>query len=481
MSWCDHRERGGERFTAICIAAAIVAGSSAAAQPADRDNAVLRWNQVALEAIRITRTSPPVAARALAITHTCMVDAWAAYDDLAVGTRLGGSLRRSPRERTTSNKEKAISIAAYRALVDVFPSQKPTLLDPMLAALGLDMSVESNDLAMPAGIANTACQAVLEFRHHDGANQNGDLHTGAYSDYTGFTPVNTVEVLQNRNRWQPLLVNGVPQRWLLPQWSMVTPFALNSGAEFRGLALGQGPYVYPSAPFWKQATDVVDLSARLGDREKVIAEFWADGAGTVTPPGHWNVTAQEISRRDRHTLDQDVKMFFALDNALLDTSISTWDVKRYSDSIRPVTVVRALLGDRDMRAWAGPGLGVRMINCKNFRPYLPTPPFSSFVSGHSAFSAAGAEILKNFTGTDAFGGSFTAEPGSSLVEPGLTPTAPVTLSWETFSDAAEEAGMSRRFGGIHFESDDLAGRALGRAVADKVWDKSITFFEGVVR
>jgi hypothetical protein len=481
MSWCDHPARRAARFTAIWIAIAIMAGSSAAAQSADRDNAVLRWNQLALEAIRITRTSPPIAARALAITHTCMFDAWAAYDGHAAGTRLGGSLRRPQPERTISNKEKAISIAAYRALVDVFPSQKPTLLDPMLAALGLDSALESNDPASPAGIAKIACDAVLEFRHHDGANQNGDLHTGAYSDYTGFTPANTVQMLQNRNRWQPLLVNGVPQRWLLPQWSLVTPFALTSGAEFRGLVLAQGPYVYPSAAFWKQATDVVDLSARLADREKVIAEFWADGASTVTPPGHWNVIAQQISRRDRHTLDQDVKMFFALDNALLDAGIATWDVKRYSDSIRPVTVIRALLGDRDVRAWAGPGLGVRMINCKNFRPYLATPPFSSFVSGHSAFSAAGAEILKNFTGSDAFGGSFTAAPGSSLVEPGLTPAVPVTLSWATFSDAAEEAGISRRFGGIHFESDDLAGRALGRAVADKVWDKSVTFFEGVTR
>jgi PAP2 superfamily len=481
MSWCEHGKRGAARFTAIWIAAAIVAGSCAAAQPAAGDNAVLRWNQVALDAIRITRTSPPVAARALAIAHTCMFDAWAAYDGFAVGTRLGGSLRRPQPERTTPNKEIALSVAAYRALVDVFPSQKATLLDPMLAALGLDASLESNDPATPAGIARIACDAVLESRHHDGANQNGDLHTGAYSDYTGFTPANTVEVLRNRSRWQPLLVNGTPQRWLLPQWGMVAPFALNSGAEFRGLALAQGPLVYPSAAFWKEATDVVDLSASLGDREKVIAEFWADGAGTFTPPGHWNVIAQEISRRDRHTLDQDVKMFFALDNALLDASIAAWDVKRYSDSIRPVTVIRALLGDRDMRAWAGPGLGVRMINCKNFRSYLPTPPFSSFVSGHSAFSAAGAEILKNFTGRDAFGGSFTAAPGSSLIEPGLTPSTPVTLSWTTFSDAADQAGMSRRFGGIHFESDDLAGRALGRAVADKVWDKAITFIQGVAR
>ncbi|HLW54968.1 MAG TPA: phosphoesterase [Candidatus Angelobacter sp.] len=465
---------------AIAVATAAVVGSCAVAQPAakDKDNAVIRWNQVALEAIRITRTSPPVGARALAIVHTCMFDAWTAYDEAATGTRLGGSLRRPARERTIRNKELAVSAAAYRALVDVFPSQKATLLDPAAEALGLEAGKDSDDSATAAGVANVACNAVLEFRHHDGANQNGDLHDGAYSDYTGFTPANTVEVLRNRNRWQPLLVNGSPQRWLLPQWAVITPFALTSGAEFRAAVLTQGPYVYPSAAFWKQAEEVVDLSAQLGDREKTIAEYWADGAGTVTPPGHWNVIAQEVSRRDHHGLDEDVKMFFALNNALLDASIAAWDVKRYADSIRPVTVIRALLGNREMRAWAGPGLGVRMINCKNFRTYLPTPPFSSFVSGHSAFSAAGAEILKRFTGSDAFGGWFTAEPGSSLIEPGLTPTAAVTLSWATFSDAADEAGISRRWGGIHFESDDLAGRALGRMVADKVWNRAIGYIRG---
>jgi len=272
----------------------------------------------------------------------------------------------------------------------------------------------------------------------------------------------------------------VPQRWLLPQWGMVTPFALSPGAEFRSTILAQGPYVYPSAAFWKQALDLVDLSAQLGDREKVIAEYWADNAGTVTPPGHWNVIAQDVSRRDRHTLDQDVKMFFILNNALMDAGIAAWDVKRYTDSIRPVTVIRALLGNRQMRAWGGSGLGVRTIDCKDFRTYLPTPAFASFVSGHSTFSAAGAEVLKRFTGSDSFRGSFTAEPGSSLIERGLVPAVPVTLFWATFSDAADEAGISRRYGGIHFESDDLAGRALGRLVAQKAWNKAISYIEGAV-
>jgi len=277
------------------------------------------------------------------------------------------------------------------------------------------------------------------------------------------------------------LINGIPQRWLLPQWGMVTPFALTSGAQFRSMALSQGPHVYPAAGYWKQALDVIELSAHLGDTGKVIAEYWADGSSTVTPPGHWHIYGHHISLRDRHSLDQDVKLFFILANALMDSGIAAWDVKRCTDFIRPVTVVRMLMSTREIRAWAGPGLGVRSVFGRDFRSYLPTPPFAGYISGHSAFSAAAAEVLKRFAGNDDFGESFTAEPGSSLVEAGLTPSVPVTLSWPTFSDAADQAGMSRRYGGIHFEEDDLAGRALGRLVADEVWRKAATFIDGTAR
>ncbi len=456
----------------------ILALSLAAPPAAARDNVVLVWNQAALQAIQAARTPPPIAARALAIAHTCMFDAWAAYDDVAVGTKFGGSLRRPKSERTSINKEKAVSFAAYRALVDLLPSQKMMKFDPLMDQLGFDSSDNSTDVQTASGIGNVACRAVLDFRHHDGANQLGDLHSGAYSDYTGFTPANTAEVLGDPNRWQPLLVNGVPQRWLLPHWGMVIPFGLRSTAQFRDEVLSQGPDVYRTAGYWKQALEVVELSGELGDRQKVIAEYWADGFTTVTPPGHWNVFAQDVSRRDAHTLDDDVKLFFILNNALMDSSIVTWDVKRCTDSIRPVTVIRSLLGSREIHAWAGPGLGVRNIYGSDFTSYIPTPPFGSYISGHSALSAAAAEILKRFTGSDHFGASFTADPGSSLVEPGLTPSTPVTLSWETFSEAADQAGMSRRYGGIHFEKDDVVGRALGRRIASEVWTKAMTYING---
>jgi membrane-associated phospholipid phosphatase len=323
-----------------------------------------------------------------------------------------------------------------------------------------------------------ACQAVLDFRHADGSNQLGDLHPAPYSDYTGYTSANRAGLLTDPNRWQPLVVNGIGQTWQLPHWGQVRPFALASGSQFRAQMLFYGPIVFPSAGYWKQANEVIQMNAQLGDREKVIAEFWADGPTTVTPPGHWNLIAQFVSRRDHHSLDQDVKLFFMLGNSLMDTSITTWDVKRYFDSVRPITVIRWEMGRRTMLAWAGPGLGTRTIDCKDFRSYLPTPPFGGYVSGHSAFSAAAAEILKRFTGSDYYGDSFIASPGSSTIEPGLTPKMPLALQWDTFTTAADQAGISRRYGGIHFEADDLAGRQLGRLVADVVWDKAMTYIDG---
>src|SRR5437762_5571541 len=204
------------------------------------DNVTIQWDNAVLQAIRVAKPGPPIAARALAIVHTTMYDAWAAYDDQAVGTRLGGSLRRPPVERTLANKDEAVSFAAYRALVDLFPTQTPAF-NEVMASLGYDPANGSTDVATPAGVGNVAAAAVIAFRHHDGSNQLGDLHPGAYSDYTHYQPVNTPDVIRDPNRWQPLRVpNGlggyVVQRYVGAQWGRVTPFALTSGAQFRPAA-----------------------------------------------------------------------------------------------------------------------------------------------------------------------------------------------------------------------------------------------------
>jgi hypothetical protein len=101
-----------------------------------------------------------------------------------------------------------------------------------------------------------------------------------------------------------------------------------------------------------------------------------------------------------------------------------------------------------------------------------------YVSGHGTSSGAGAQILALWTGSDRFGASVTFPPGSSTIEPGLTPAQQVTLEWNTFSAAADQAGISRRFGGIHFRTADYVGRAVRRLVALQAWVKAQAYFNG---
>jgi hypothetical protein len=226
-----------------------------------------------------------------------------------------------------------------------------------------------------------------------------------------------------------------------------------------------------------QARQLVRFSAGLDDRRKAIALYWADGPNTETPPGHWNLFAQWVSRRDRHSLDEDVRMFFVLGNALLDASIAVWECKRFFDYVRPISAIRFLFAGQTISAWAGPGLGTREIPGEQFLPYIATPPFAEYSSGHSAFSAAAARVLQHFTGSPRFGASATIAAGSSVVEPGIAPTEDVTLHWRTFDDAADQAGLSRRYGGIHFEDGDLESRRMGRAIGDRVWRTARRLFE----
>ena len=120
-----------------------------------------------------------------------------------------------------------------------------------------------------------------------------------------------------------------------------------------------------------------------------------------------------------------------------------------------------------------------MHGCHTSGPNVITPPFPEYVSGHSTFSAAAATVLTAFTGSDRFGASAVVPRGSSLVEPGATPSADVTLTWPTFSAAADQAGISRRYGGIHYRSGDLAGRRLGREVGALATGRAFGYLLGI--
>jgi len=420
-------------------------------------NTSIRWNIVAVQGVRDAKMGAPMAARALAIVHTCMYDAWAAYDERAVGTQLRGALRRPANERTEANKERAISYAAYRALADVLPVDTESVYKPLMHELGYDPNDNSTDIETPTGIGNVACAAVLEFRHHDKSNQLGDLAQGPYTDWSSYSPMNTPATVParapvtNADHWQPLIHTDatgslVSQKFAGAQWCFVTPFAMTKGDDFRSVT-EPGPFKYGSPEFQQQAEELITISANLTDRQKMTSEYWSDGPYSEQPSGHWAQFAQFVSARDHHSLDDDVKMFFALSNAMLDASIVAWDAKRTYDSVRPVTAISILFRGKTIRTWGGPGKGTVEMDGSQWLPYqlatFPTPPFPEYVSGHSAYSAAAARILAVWTGSDHFGYSATLASGSSKIEPGLTPAHPVILKWETFTDAADEAGISR--------------------------------------
>jgi len=385
--------------------------------------------------------------------------------------------------------------------VDLFPASRSSVFDPLMKSLGYDSGDRSTDTSTPAGIGNVAAAAVLEFRDRDGANQLGDQPGGIpgvpYSDYTGYRPVNDpmdIRVpfdprsVHDPNFWQPLRYadssgNLVTPGFVGAQWQRVTTFAISPGS----LRSTTGPARYGSAEYVTQAQALLDLSASLTDEHKMIAEYWADGPHSELPPGHWNLFAQFVSRRDHHGahvrgIEHDVKLFFALTNAISDAGCCAWDNKRAFNSVRPITAIRTLFFGRAVRAWAGPYHGTRVIDGGSWFPYqpttFPTPPFPEYSSGHSNFSAAGAEILRLFTRSDRFGDSVTFPAFSSRIEPTAVPASDLTLAWTTFSEAANQAGISRRYGGIHFEQGDLDARATGRMAAQVVWAKAQEYWEG---
>ncbi len=472
------------RLPSLALAAWVIVCSfppAARAQPADPlagETVVAIWNEATLEAIREASIPAPIAARALAIVNTAMYDAWSAYDSAAIGTDGTARLKRLVRMHDERHMQRAIAIAAFYALRDVCAVP---MADTTLAQTGQPLG--QGDEAERIGQA--AAAAVLATRHNDGSNQLGDRHAGFYSDYTAYHAVNTPERVADPNHWQPLLVyhedgSFRTQHFLVPQWGDVRPFAADI---HRLTAALDAPAHVGEAKFQQQAQDLLDISAQLTDRQKAIAEYWSDGMMTDSPPGHWMRFGIWISKRDRHDAGTDARMFFTLSNALLDAGILCWHVKRVNDSERPITAIHALFAGRTVRAWAGPGKGTAAIDGAAWQPYQPpevvTPAFPEFFSGHSTFSAAAAEVLRRFTGSDRFGASYTQLPGTSIVDPG-EPRRPVTLAWATFSQAADEAGMSRRYGGIHFEDADLAGRRSGRAVGAAAYDRAHAFITGTI-
>jgi membrane-associated phospholipid phosphatase len=371
---------------------------------------VTEWNNAALDAIRNGHTPPPIASRSLAILHVSIYDAVNGIDRTHEPYLVQSEVPAS------ASREAAASAAAHEALVNLFPavaSSFDTLYAVILATIP-DGPHKVAGIVWGEFVANQ----ILAIRANDGWDATVPLPGGS-----------------GPGVWVPTPPAFLP--YLLPQWGFVTPFAMNNSSQFRP----PGPPSLDSQRFAADYNEVKELGALLGstrtEEQTEIALFWADGAGTETPPGHWNSIAQTIAAARGNILEENARLFALLNIAMADAAICAWDAKYTFHFWRPVTAI----------AFAEPEL--------NWMSFIVTPPFPDYVSGHSTFSGAAATVLALFFGTEDL--PFTT--GSDFL-PGVYRSFPTSL------DAAEEAAVSRLYGGIHFRSANEDGLEAGISIGE---------------
>jgi uncharacterized protein DUF6851/vanadium-dependent haloperoxidase-like protein len=568
------------------------------------------WNEATLAAIRRDTPAPTVHARNLFHASAAMWDAWAAYDPDADGYFVAEKAHADdvPAARTAAISYAAYRVLLHRYSFASGLEETFGELTRTMESLCYRIDYTRTDGDSPAALGNRIAAAVIARRRDDGANEALRYADPTYKTVNPPLVVSQPGTeMRDPSRWQPLALeqqiaqNGLPvpgkvQAFVGRQWGRVAGFALPESRE--GLPIDPGPPpvlgdAASDADFKRAAVEALRYSSRLdpddgvridispgafgantlgandgtghdvnpatgrpyapnvvlrGDSARALAEYWADGPRSETPPGHWNAIANQVSDSfgagleiggtgpalDR--LEWDVKLYFALNGALHDAAVAAWGVKARYDSARPISMIRYMGGEgqssdprapshdpdglplapglvevitwassapgrrhealRDhvgeiaVRAWSGfpddPATqrsGVRWMRAVEWVPYqLPTfvtPAFAGYVSGHSTFSRAAAEVLTAFTGSSYFPGGLYDHPapaGSLKIEQG--PSEDVTLQWATYFDAADAAGISRLYMGIHVSPDDFGGRRVGSKCGKDAWALAQRYFEG---
>ena len=568
------------------------------------------WDEQTLALIRQVVPAPTVHARNLFHVSAAMWDAWAAFDSTADGYFVTEKHTtqdvKAAREIAMSYAAYRLLLWRYGTVSDL--QGAPEQLAKTMASLCLKTDFASTDGDSAAALGNRIAAAVIAFGETDGALEDERYKS---SDYTPKNdPLVMTEPgtkMKDPNHWQPLSLdkqvsqNGLPipgqvQTFIGPFWGHVTSFALppsdqgtpiDPGAPPRlgdpatdqqykdeaveiirrshlldatnGITLDIGPGAYGNNRLGTNDGHGHDVNPATGqpyaphvvlqaDFARVLAEYWADGPKSETPPGHWNVIANEIAdtpgfeRRIGGTgqpvdrLEWDTKLYLALNGAVHDAAIATWGAKGFYDSSRPISQIRymgergqssdpagpsydpeglplvpglielataesvapggrhadanAKAGDIVIDAWRGfpkdpktQTSGVGWIRAIDWVPYqrstFVTPAFAGYPSGHSTFSRAAAEVLTAFTGSEYFPGgmtSFTTKKGDLIHEEG--PTQDTTIQWATYYDAADMAGISRLFMGIHVPSDDIEGRKIGSICGKDAMARALRYYDG---
>jgi hypothetical protein len=399
-----------KKTTALALALALAA-------PAGAD-VVLDWNAQLLATIRAERTNPPRATRAMALMNVAVFDSVVAltggYESFADhGTAPGGAAA-----------EAAAAAAAHHVLSAVYPGRQ-AIFDEALAAW---VATVPPSTALADGLAwgQQVADDVLALREDDGSATLRDYGAPLGSGW-----------------WTPTGPAFAPA--LLPNWGYVTPWCLADGSQLRQAA----PPPLTSAEY----TAAFDEVKRLGSAGSVertaeqseTARFWDDGAGTNTPPGHWNLILQLVSAQQGLGLVENARLFALHGITVADAAIVSWDNKFRYDHWRPVTGIEHADQDGNPATEPDPA----------WVSFITNPPFPAYTSGHSTFSGSSARLAQLFFGRDDI--AFDA-PSDGL--PG------VVRHFGGFRQAAEEAGQSRIYGGIHWQYDNQGGLASGRTLAE---------------
>jgi len=382
-------------------------------------NPVTDWNTTLLDAVRTASSAPPLASRNMAMVHAAI------YDSVNSISKKYSPYRVSIDAPAGASEEAATAAAAHRTLVGLYPAQA----GKFDAALQSSLAKIPDGKAKQDGIAlgQQVADQIISSRNTDGITKV--VQYTPKTDLGSWTPT------------PPALAAA-----LAPQWPQVTPFAMTSGSQFRP----PGPPALEGAKYAEEVNYVKEIGksdslTRTPD-QTAIAKFWGNGAGTFTPPGHWNQIAQNASALGGKSLEDSARLFALLNMALADAAISCWDAKYEYNLWRPVTAIRQADTDNNPNTTADP----------QWQPLLTTPPFPEYMSGHSTFSGAADAVMSSVFGSD-FG---FADRGDQSVNSLRT--------YENFSQAADESGMSRIFGGIHFMSANVDGLSSGRNLGNYV-------------
>lgn len=391
------------------------------------DNAVLYWNEQVVNATRLSRNPPPVAALHFASFHVAIFDTVNSFS-----RKYHGWLVNDPAP-AGADRDAAVASAAYTVLSTLWrESANPQVIR---AAYDQALAPIPDGPAKDAGIAwgKLIAEGVL-FERSKVPLKPGDR------DYTSPEP----------GKWRETPPGFRPA--VTPRLGEVKPFTLESSSQFRA----PPPLALDSKEYAEELAFVNKVGPRDGaertEYQTMSTPFWSDDLGSATPPGHWNVIARDIVRQRNLDLDETARLFALINIAGADSGISCWESKYFYSTWRPETALRETTENVNKDVKVNP----------QFIPNMASPAFPSYPSGHSTYTAAMSHMLELCLGTDDVEFTVTSDglPG-------------VIRTFKKISDARREVGMSRVWGGIHVMSDNIEGQKAGLKVADYVFSHAL--------